>query len=179
MAMIPRVAELYDRLEEQRAQFLGTLDDLSAEQLSFRAKPDAWNVMQVGHHVVLGEQRTAISIKKHRGMRSGKRRLHHRIGYILVWGVLKTGLRVKNPVPEAAPNTDIDLAELREQWEKARGDLAEVLSEVKERGLDYAAYKHPVGGPFSVEDALEFLVAHLDHHLRQVERIRGNPSFPT
>ena len=35
MVMIPRVAELYDRLEEQRAQFLGTLEDLSAEQLSF------------------------------------------------------------------------------------------------------------------------------------------------
>ena len=178
MAMIPRVAELYDRLEDQRAQFLGTLEDLSAEQLSFRAKPDAWNVMQVGHHVVLGEQGTAVSIKKHRGMRSGKRRLHHRIGYILVWGVLKTGLRVKNPVPEAAPDTDIDLAELREQWEKARVDLADVLSEVKERGLEYAAYKHPVGGPFSVEDALEFLVAHLDHHLRQLKRIQGNPSFP-
>lgn len=178
MAMIPRLAELYDRLEEQRAQFLGTLEDLSAEQLSFRAKPDDWNVMQVGHHVVLAEQGTAVSIKKHRGMRSGKRRLHHRVGYILLWMVLKTGLRVKNPVPETAPDSDIDLANLKELWEKARVDLAEVLSEVKERGLEYAAYKHPVAGPFTVEDSVEFLVAHLDHHLRQLERIQGNTSFP-
>ena len=178
MAMIPRVAELFDRLGEQRARFLDTLGGLSAEQLSFRAKPEAWNVMQVGHHVVLAEQRTADSIKKHRGMRSGKRRLHHRIGYMLLWGVLKTGIRVKNPVPEAAPDTDIDLGSLVELWEKARVDLDDVLSEVKERGLQYAAYKHPIGGPFTVEDSLEFLVAHLDHHLRQLERIRQNPSFP-
>ena len=77
MAMIPRVAELYDRLGEQKALFVDTLEALSAEQLNFRAKPEAWNVVQVGHHVVIAEQRTADSIKKHRGMRSGKRRLHH------------------------------------------------------------------------------------------------------
>lgn len=178
MAMIPRVAELYERLGEQKVRFLGNLEGLSAEQLSFRAKPEAWNVVQVGHHVVIAEQRTADSIKKHRGMRSGKRRLYHRVGYMLVWGVLKTGIRVKNPVPEAAPDPDIDLGNLVELWEQARADLDEVLSEVKERGLQYAAYKHPVGGPFTVEDSLEFLVAHLDHHLRQLERIQGNPSFP-
>ena len=97
---------------------------------------------------------------------------------MLLWGVLKTGIRVKNPVPEAAPDTDIDLGRLVELWEQARIDLSEVLSEVKERGLQYAAYKHPVGGPFTVEDSLEFLVAHLDHHLRQLQRIQGNPSFP-
>jgi hypothetical protein len=178
MAMIPRVAKFYDRLAEQKAQFLGTLEGFSAEQLSFRIKPDAWNVVQVGHHVVLAEQGTADSIKQHRGIRSGKRRLHHRLGYLLLWGVLKTGLRVKNPVPAAAPDADIDLGRLEQLWDKARGDLGEVLSEVKERGLQYAAFKHPVGGPFTVEDSLEFLVAHLDHHLRQIERIRRNPSFP-
>lgn len=178
MAMIPRVAELYDLLDEKKATFLGTLQGLSAEQLSFRAKPDAWNVMQVGHHVVLAEQGTADSIKKHRGMRSGKRRLHHRIGYLLLWGVLKSGLRVKNPVPEVGPDRDIDLASLVELWEQVRTELEDVLSEVKERGLQYAAYKHPVGGPFTVEDALEFLVGHLDHHLRQLERIQHHVDFP-
>lgn len=178
MAMIPRVAELYDRLGEQKAQFLGALEGLSAEQQSFRAKPDAWNMVQVGHHVVIAEQRTADSIKKHRGIRSGKRGLHHRVGNMLLWGVLKTGIRVKNPVPEAAPDPDIELGGLVELWEQARTNLEDVLSEVKERGLQYAAYKHPIAGPFTVQDSLEFLVAHLDHHLRQLERIQQNPSFP-
>ena len=176
--MIPQVAEVYDRLAEQKEQFLGSLRALTAEQLSFRVKSGAWTVVQVGHHVVLVEQRTADAIKKHRGMRSGKRRLHHRLGNLLLWSVFRTGLRVKNPVPEAAPDADVDLGQLLEAWEQARTDLEEVLSEVKERGLQYAAFKHPVGGPFTVEQALDFLVQHLDHHLRQIERIQQHAEFP-
>jgi hypothetical protein len=92
--------------------------------------------------------------------------------------ILKTGIRVKNPVPEAAPDDDIDLPGLLEAWEQARADLAAVLAETKERGLQYAAFKHPVAGPWNVEEALVFLVAHLDHHLRQLDRIQRHPAFP-
>jgi uncharacterized damage-inducible protein DinB len=179
MTMIPQVAEVHDRLSQQKERFLASLQALTAEQLDFRVKPEAWTVVQVGHHVVQVEQRTADAIKKHRGMRSGKRRLHHRLGNLLLWLVFKTGLRVKNPVPEVAPDADVDLAQLLEAWERARTDLEEVLSEVKERGLQYAAFKHPVGGPLTVEQALDFLVMHLDHHLRQIERIQRHPEFPT
>lgn len=177
--MIPRAAELLRDLETRKDRFVTILAGLSAEQLEFRAEPQAWSAVQVGHHVVLAEQRTADAIKKHRGMRSGKRNLRYRVGSALLWLVLKTGLRVKNPVPEAAPDSDIDRERLLELWDKARQDLEAVLSETKERGLEYAAYKHPIAGPWNVEEALVFLVAHLDHHLRQLDRILKNPSFPS
>ena len=176
--MIPRAAELLDQLESRRQRFVATLEGLTADQLAFRADPQAWTPVQVGHHVVLAEQRTADSIKKHRGMRSGKRGLRYRLGGAVLWLILKTGIRVKNPVPEAAPADDIDLAGLLEAWEQARSDLAAVLAETKERGLQYAAFKHPVAGPWNVEEALVFLVAHLDHHLRQLDRIQRHPAFP-
>lgn len=176
--MIPRAAELFENLESRKQRFVSTLEGFSPEQLGFRADPQAWTPVQVGHHITIAEQRTADSIKKHRGMRSGKRALRYRAGSILLWLVLKTGMRVKNPVPEAAPDDDIDLDRLLELWDKARGDLEAVLSETKERGLEYAAFKHPIAGPWNVEEALEFLVAHLDHHLRQLDRIQRNPSFP-
>jgi hypothetical protein len=176
--MIPRAAELLDELESRRQRFLGTLEGFTAEQLAFRAEPQSWTPVQVGHHVLLAEQRTADAIKKHRGMRSGKRSLRYRLGGAVLWLILKTGIRVKNPVPEAAPDDDIDLPGLLEAWEQARADLAAVLAETKERGLQYAAFKHPVAGPWNVEEALVFLVAHLDHHLRQLDRIQRHPAFP-
>lgn len=176
--MIPRAAELLESLETRKARFVTTLEGMSAEQLEFRTEPRAWTPVQVGHHIVLAEQRTANSIKKHRGMRSGRRGLRYGAGNALLWLVLKTGLRVKNPVPEAAPADDIDLAGLLEAWGRARSDLGAVLSETKERGLKYAAFNHPIGGPFNVEQALEFLIAHLDHHLRQLDRIQQDPAFP-
>jgi hypothetical protein len=177
--MIPKAAELFENLESRKERFVTTLEALSPEQLDYRSDPKAWTPVQVGHHVVLAEQRTANSIKKHRGIRSGKPSLRYRVGNAMLWLVFKTGLRVKNPVPEAAPDDDIDLARLLEAWDTARGDLEAVLAETKERGLEYAAFNHPIGGPFNVEQALEFLVAHLDHHLRQLDRIQRHPTFPT
>jgi len=176
--MIPQAAELLENLESRKTRFVTALEGFSPEQLDFRAEPQAWTPVQVGHHVVLAEQRTTDSIKKHRGMRSGKRSWRYRVGNALLWLVLKTGLRVKNPVPEAAPDDDIDLTRLLEAWDKARDELETVLNETKERGLRYAAFNHPIAGPFNVEEALRFLVAHLDHHLRQLDRIQQNPSFP-
>lgn len=176
--MIPRAAELLAELEQRKERFVGTLRNMSPEQLAYRSEPQAWTPVQVGHHLVIAEQGTANSIKKHKGMRSGKRGLRYTIGSTLLWFVLKTGMRVKNPVPEAAPDEDIDLDHLLELWDKARADLQAVLEETKERGLEYAAYKHPVAGPWNVEEALVFLVAHLDHHLRQLDRIQRQSSFP-
>lgn len=176
--MIPQAAELLEKLAVRKVRFVDTLEGFSPEQLVFRVDPQAWTPVQVAHHVVLAEQRTADSIKKHRGMRSGKRGLRFQVGNALLWLVLKTGLRVKNPVPEAAPDDDIDLPLLLEAWDGARNDLEAVLSETKERGLQYAAFNHPIAGPFNVEQAMQFLVAHLDHHLRQLDRIQQDPSFP-
>lgn len=176
--MIPKTAELFENLESRKQRFVTTLQGFSPEQLEYRADPQAWTPVQVGHHVTIAEQRTADSIKKHRGIRSGKPSLRYRVGNAMLWLVLKTGIKVKNPVPEAAPDDDIDLARLLEVWGKARIDLEAVLEETKERGLEYAAFNHPIGGPFNVEQAVEFLVAHLDHHLRQLDRIQRDPSFP-
>ena len=176
--MIPQLAEPYRKLESQKAGFLDVLAAATPAQLAFRTKPDAWTMIPVGPHVALAEQRPADAIKKHRGIRSGRRSLRYRVGNAGGWLVLKTGVRVRNPVPEAEPEPDIDLATLLELWEKTRTDLESVLSEVKERGLTYAAFKHPVAGPFNVEESVHFLVAHLEHHRRQIERIRQHPDLP-
>ncbi len=88
-------------------------------------------------------------------------------------------MRVKNLVPETEPDDDIDLPRLLELWGRARHDLAAVLEETKERGLQYAAFKHPIAGPWNVEEAVVFLVNHLDHHLRQLARIQSQPDFPS
>ena len=99
-------------------------------------------------------------------------------GNALVWTVLKTGLKVKNPVPEAAPDRDISHEQLEAAWEQARTDLRAFLEALQEAELKDAAYKHPIAGPLNVEESLEFLVGHLDHHLRQLNRIRKHPDFP-
>ena len=176
--MIPRAEEIFERLEEQRRRFLDTVRGLSPEQQCFRSREGAWCTLEVGHHVVLAEQRTANAVKRHRGMQSGKRRIRYRIGNVLLWTILKTGIKVKNPVPEAAPDKNISREELEAAWNQARNDLQAFLEALQVAELKDAAFKHPLAGPFTVEEALAFLVGHLDHHLRQIDRIREHPDFP-
>lgn len=177
--MIPRAAELLSELETKKKSFLLKLDRLTDEQRSFRHSPDAWSPVQVADHVVRAERRSVDSMLKHRGKPSAQRSLKYLIGYSGVWLMFKTGLRVKNPVPQAAPADQPDLQDVRQIWEGARGDLRGHLEGLQVQALSDAAYKHPVAGPLSVEEALVFLNRHLAHHTRQLDRICHQPDFPS
>jgi hypothetical protein len=176
--VIPQAARILEVLEDHRQQFLSTLRSMNPEQRTFRSRSGVWSPLEVGHHVVLVEQRSTGALTARRGQPSQTRPLRSQIGYALLWLVLKTGLRVRNPVAAAAPRPDITLVELEEMWEQTRSDLAAYLAGLTEEGLHDAAYKHPVGGPFNAGEALKFLVGHPEHHLRQLDRIRQQPSFP-
>lgn len=176
--MISRAANLFDQLDRGRRRFVSTVGALNPDQRSFRPQPSAWSALEVGHHVVLVERRSIDAMLSNRGRPSRRQDLRGRIRYALLWLVLRTGLRVKNPVPAATPRRDFTFTELESFWSATRGDLGSFLEELDERGLHCAAFRHPVGGYFDVERALRFLVAHLEHHQRQLDRLREHPDFP-
>lgn len=176
--MIPRAAELLTELETKKSSFLLKLDRLTDEQKSFRRSEGAWSTVQVADHVVRAERRSVDAIMKHHGMPSKTRNLKDILGYGAVWFVLKAGLKVKNPVPQAAPADQPDFEEIRQIWQGARNDLQGHLESLQVESLQDAAYRHPIAGPFTVEEALVFLNRHLAHHTRQLDRICQHPEFP-
>lgn len=176
--MLAPVQEIWDGLESRRERLLAELRPLAEEQLAYRPRSGAWSLQEVAQHVMLTERVTVEAMVRHRGKRSGRRRFRQRIGYALVWAVLRLGLRARNPVRMVAPERDVKLAEVEREWLEVRRELRGFLAGLGEEGMRQAALKHPIAGPLDVREALDFLMLHFDHHLRQVKRIFGARGFP-
>lgn len=173
-----RMAELHAGLGERLERLRARLGSMTREQLHFRPEPGAWSPLQVTHHLYLAEAASVAAMEKVEGRPSRRRGLVARLGYLGVWVVLKLGVKVKNPAPAANPDADVDLAAVERDWREVRGRLQALLERLGESGAHSAAMMHPIAGPLDVEETLLFLSRHLDHHLRQIDRIRRHPRFP-
>jgi hypothetical protein len=85
---------------------------------------------------------------------------------------------VRVPVPAITPAGDDPLPRLTERWTDARSRLHDHLLQLDDAGLAVPLLRHPVAGPLSAPQGLEFLALHLAHHRRQLDRIRTSPGFP-
>jgi hypothetical protein len=65
----------------------------------------------------------------------------------------------------------VSLDDLIIRWEAARTGLRQALEQIPPETLTIPISRHPVAGPMDARETLEFLAAHLDHHLRQIRRI--------
>ncbi len=176
--MIPPLARLHDRLDGGLERMLAELGQMSEAQRRFRPHADAWSPTQVCHHLLLAQRGSVGSIEKVRGKKARHRSLGQRLGHRAVRLVLRLGLRVKNPAPSAAPDPAISFEELEPEWAGERARLRRLLESMGEHALGEAGMKHPVAGPLTVEESLTFLAGHVEHHLRQIGRIRAHPDFP-
>lgn len=177
--MRPRLASRFDVLERRTRNLLSQLAALEPEQLAFRPRPDAWSLLGVADHLARSEREVVRSLEK--GLPEGlsRRRLRHRLAYRAVMGVMASPLKVKAPIPTIVPQGDRPLEEIEAEWGEARRRLGEGLEAIPEAELDRPVMAHPVAGPLPPAQTLDFLDAHLRHHLRQVDRLRAHPDFPT
>jgi hypothetical protein len=176
--MIGPLQRYYDALEDGRTKMLAEVQGLTAEQRAFKAEPDAWSPLMVAHHVLLAEQRSVGAMLRLQGKPSARRSFRDRVGYAAVWLVLTTGLRARLRDQPAPPDAGVSLDEIESGWQEVRERLRGFLADLPEAGLTQAGMKHPVAGPLNVREGLLFLVRHLRHHLRQIERTRRHPAFP-
>jgi hypothetical protein len=76
------------------------------------------------------------------------------------------------PAKELEPSGGPALGELLERWQRARRRMQQTLDAILPAEEALPVFRHPFGGPMDAAETLEFLVAHLGNHARQIERIR-------
>ena len=54
--MLPNIQEQYDSLKLKLESLYQHLDSLSGEELSFKAGPDKWSIVEVVEHLVIAER---------------------------------------------------------------------------------------------------------------------------
>jgi hypothetical protein len=170
----PALAERWRRLEREREAVLASLAGQDDVQLRFRPAPDAWSSRDVVEHLVLVEELVGSRVGKATGPTGWRGRLALQI--MRVASTMRA--RVRAPLPAILPTGDDPLPLLAARWSQARARLHAHLVTLDTHGLGQPLLRHPVAGPLSAPQGLDFLSLHITHHRRQLQRIRSSQAFP-
>jgi DinB superfamily len=174
----PGLARHLDALDRRRAELLATVRAASPGQRAFRPDGNGWSMVDVVEHLVLAEEGALLSLTK--GPRPGTRvTLRNRVAVVLVRIYLSAGFRARVPVQGIMPKGGVSLETLEHRWGTVRAQLRDRLAGLSRADLRAPKFRHPVAGWVPPASGFAFLVTHLIHHRRQLDRIRRSPGFPS
>lgn len=147
--------------------------DAKAEQ---SPGPGQWSAVQVVQHLVVAETGIGQYMEKKLLQTEGLAKAG--LGSFLKSRLLRVLLRLpftRFKVPahltKLTPTEVPPLPELRAEWEAVRRRLERLLNEYPSTLLDRAIFKHPRSGMLTIYQTLDFMLDHVLHHQKQVERI--------
>ncbi|MFN4122962.1 MAG: DinB family protein [Flavobacteriales bacterium] len=158
-------------------RLMDEMHDLTDAQLHFRPTANAWNLLQVLQHLQKVEEGVITQIFKH-NLSDQKRYMrfknHYRAHLLLL--AMYTPRKYKVPVNEVMPD-DILSRTVIDEWEQQQkqwlGD-----SRLHPESRSQIVFKHPLAGGLNCRATFNFLRAHLNHHLIQVNSIKIHHHFP-
>ncbi|UOQ70400.1 DinB family protein [Hymenobacter cellulosilyticus] len=135
-----------------------------------------WSAAQVVQHLLVAETGIGQYISKKIQQEEGLRKtsfLTFVRSRVLRLALRLPFLRFKAPKYLAAltPETAPPLPELRTEWQRVRRQLEQTLNEFPSPLLNRDIFKHPRSGMLNIYQTLDFMVDHVLHHQKQLERI--------
>jgi uncharacterized damage-inducible protein DinB len=176
--MLTELTSQFAAMEERRKALIEHLDALTEEQRRFHPKAKSWSPIEVADHLVLVEEALLTCLIAAGTETAPRKTFTERFMGLAVGVVFRFGFRAKIPVEEVRPRPDVDFEDLQKRWIEARERLREKIDSVTESSADKPFVHHPVAGPLSAAVALDFVIRHHDHHMRQMARIEASPAYP-
>ncbi|HEX8351171.1 MAG TPA: DinB family protein [Hymenobacter sp.] len=165
----------FEQLERATTRLLQMATSLG-EKTHERPSPAQWSAAQVVQHLVVAE--TGIEQYLEKKVLQAEGLEHAGLGASLRSGLLRVLLRLpflrfKAPKRLAAlmPTDTPPLPELQTEWESGRRRLERLLNEFPSKLLTRAIFRHPRSGMLNIYQTLDFMLDHVLHHQRQIERI--------
>jgi len=162
----------WEALEAGRRALIKEIESLSEEQLRAQPGADQWNMLQALQHLVLAEQGMRASEAE---LRANPVRDQLRPGKLVsvVRDILVRDARVKVPHPSLEPDGNVSLGDLLKLWDQERQEMKYLLESVSAESSESVMFSHPAAGPMTAAQAMDLTFVHLDHHRRQIDRIRA------
>ncbi len=164
----------FERLESQRAALFSRVDGLDDGALNRPPAEGKWSIIQVMSHLTVAEKLSLALIRKKMADRAGLKKagLGGRVRSALLGLVLRLPVRIKAParVLSTVPEHQ-DLDTTRREWDEVRAAWREMLGSFPPELTDQGIFRHPVVGALSFAQALRFIEDHVDHHMKQIDRI--------
>ncbi|MBX0331682.1 DinB family protein [Pontibacter sp. HSC-14F20] len=171
--MNPLLESRYLKLEESRNRLVGELEGLDEELLNRATPTGKWSINQIVAHLIQVEQLTNSYIqRKLQEDKLESASLAHTFRSLLLRVALHSGMKFKAPDAVAKVPAYASLNSLRIQWDAARYQLEDTLTELPQQQLDKCVFRHPYAGMLTIGQTLDFLQDHFSHHARQISRLR-------
>ncbi|SHL85275.1 DinB family protein [Hymenobacter psychrotolerans] len=165
----------FEQLEQATDHLLKTAETLGSKAHQSPG-PGQWSAAQVVQHLLVAETGIGQYIEKklHQSEELEKAGLGHTLKSALLRVLLRLPFtRFKAParLAELTPEQVAPLPQLRDEWQAVRRRLEQTLNEYPGKLLDRAIFKHPRSGMLTIYQTMDFMLDHVLHHQRQLERI--------
>ena len=134
-------------------------------------------MLDVVEHLVRVEEGIVSRVKK-REPRTWRETLRARCALVLMSLTFRTGRRIKVPVEAVAPVGGVTLADLEGRWVAAQAGMRRTVEGLEREDYARPLMRHPLLGLLTPTETLSFIGRHIQHHSRQITRIRRSPGFP-
>ena len=163
-------ARAQKRLENSTHYYWQLLEQAPVVTLQKQPEAGKWSPLQVMVHLAGAEevgfsylQRKLYTPLQSRSLLPGA------IRALLLSIALKSPLKFKAPPAlNQSPSNTTDPKALLAHWKKVRKDLYQYLEAVPAAVRDKPLFRHPAAGALNLEQMLNFMADHLDHHRRQL-----------
>jgi hypothetical protein len=172
--MNPRIHELIDYLDRERADLDVAIAAMPAERHGVRPAPDAWCAAEVVNHLALTDRRiTGLLTKLTGDAKAGGARPDADASPILpgmdVGRILDRTSKIRNP--RGDPAADCNLPDGLAALDAARADLKALLLQPDLPDLGRVSAPHPVFGLLNGYEWVVFMAAHTRRHADQIREI--------
>jgi uncharacterized damage-inducible protein DinB len=171
--MHPYLESRYLKLEETRNRMLDELQGLDEELLNQPGAAGKWSINQIVAHMIQVEQLTNAYIQRKvqsEGLQTSC--LTNSVRAFMLRLALHSGLKFKAPAVVATVPEQAHLPALRKQWDNARYQFEDTLTEMPRQLMEKCVFRHPYAGMLTITQTLDFLQDHFSHHARQITRLR-------
>jgi hypothetical protein len=167
---------LAEHLETSSTNFLGAIENLSAEQWAFKPDPDTWSIAECSDHVVAVERDLLAAIQRCpedavRGAAvQGKERL-------ILKRVPDRSVRVKVPREIRPTGCNASPAELAAHFHTTRAKTLAYVRETQD-ALHARTFPHFVFQDLDGGQWLLMISLHTGRHTQQIAEVKSHPGFP-
>jgi len=161
------------KLENKRINLFKTINQLDENIIYCKTSPDKWSIFQIIFHLVKSEQLTLLGLKK--SLADAKKLtnagIKSRLRYFVLRSALISRFKFKAPPIVASIPEKYDMKELELKWDKIRKDINKFIETFPPDLEGKNIFKHPLAGWLNINQTINFLHDHYDHHNRQIKTL--------
>ncbi len=171
----------FEEIEQLKAAILSEFHQLSIQQLNFKPRTQKWSLLQVIEHLMLAETASVNYVNK-KILDPSKLEdysLKATFRFWLLQFFLKAPfIRIKRRPTQVTPTLEPDFDDVKLRWKIARKALRKFMDNYDDATLKKLIYKHPFSGRLNCLQMMLFFKMHINHHKKQIDRIKNHRNYP-